>query len=180
MTKHKDKITLADLIEEKTGHKVLPLTVGIEGELTPLVLQAIANYNAGPKFPGRVNEFGNHMETVLRNTDLTKFSKPTKLNGKKKSAGYPDLKFISSNGTIVYPEVKVYKQGSEGGQMRSFYISSFDKVTTDAVHVVIGFEHVDKVLTSKYHIVDTGNVTLEVKMEYACNNKELYSNAQNI
>jgi hypothetical protein len=173
MFKNKDKVTFADIIQSQSGYKVLPLTDDIVKDIVPFVEQAIANYNSGPHWSGRVNEFGNHMEEVLRKTDPTRFSKPTKSNGKKQSTGYPDLKFPSNN-IVVYPEIKVFKAGSEDGTMRSFYLSTFNKITSDAVHVVIGFEHVDKKLTGKYHIIDMKDKTLSIKIEFACSNKELY------
>jgi hypothetical protein len=42
------------------------------------------------------------------------------------------------------------------------------------VHIVIGFEHNNKVLTGRYHIVDMVDKILTVKVEYACSNKDLY------
>lgn len=172
MATHKEKAKLSELIETTTGYRVLPLANDVKQELMPLVEQAIKDYNSGPKFPGRPNEFGNHMEDVLRNTS-NKFSKPTKSNGKKQATGYPDLKF-DSDSILVYTEVKTLAEGSKDSDMRSFYLSSFDKITADAVHVVVGFEHKDKVLTGNYHIVDMAGKTLTVKVEYACSNKQLY------
>jgi hypothetical protein len=174
MFNNKDKVKFSELIEAQTGYKVLSLTDDIVEDITPFVKQAIVNYNAGPIWQGRVNEFGNHMEDVLRKTNSEKFTKPKKSNGKKQSTGYPDLK-CTSNNTVVYDEVKVLKSGSDDGVMRSFYLSTFDKITSDAVHVVIGFEHIDKKLTGNYHIVDMSDKTLAVKIEFACGNKELYN-----
>jgi len=172
MANHKEKTSLSKLIEDTTGHKVLRLTPAIQADLEPYIKQAITNYNAGPKYQGRVNEFGNHMEGVLQATS-PRFQKPTKANGRKQSTGYPDLMF-DSNGVRVYPEIKCLAHGSNTSDMRSFYLSSFDKITGDAVHVVIGFEHNDKILTGKYHIVDMVDKILTVKVEYACSNRELY------
>ena len=172
MATHKEKVKLSALIESVTGHRVLPLTEEIRQDLAPFVEQAIANYNAGPVYPGRPNEFGNHMEGVLAAT-TSRFSKPRKANGRRQATGYPDLHF-ESNGVVVYPEIKCLAQGSEFSDMRSFYLRSFDKITSDAVHVVIGFEHSNKVLTGRYHIVDMVDKILTVKVEYACSNKDLY------
>lgn len=172
MVAHKDKTSLSALIEDTTGYKVLSLTDSIRQDLEPFIKQAIVNYNSGPKYTGRVNEFGNHMEGVLQATS-PRFQKPTKANGKKQSTGYPDLMF-DSNGVRVYPEIKCLAEKSNASPMRSFYLSSFDKITSDAVHVVIGFEHKDKVLTGRYHIVDMVDKILTVKVEYACSNRELY------
>lgn len=172
MATHKEKSVFSDLIKANSKFQVLPLTNDIRKELEPLVEQAIQDYNSGPVFSGRINELGNHMEDVLRKTS-SKFSKPAKATGKKQSTGYPDLKFDSSNG-LVYTEVKVLSDTSANSDMRSFYLSSFDKITSDAVHVVVGFEHQEKVLTGKYHIVDMSNKILTVKLEHACSNKELY------
>jgi hypothetical protein len=173
MFNNKDKVKFEDILLTESKYSVLPLTDAIVENLKPLVEQAITDYSAGPSYSGRVNEFGNHMETVLMNTDTARFSKPIKANGKKQSTGYPDLRF-DSNAAVVYTEVKVFNQGSDSMDMRSFYLSTFDKVTSDAVHVVVGFEHVDKKLTGNYHIIDMKNKTLAVKIEFACSNKELY------
>jgi hypothetical protein len=173
MYKNKDKAKFADIIKSQAGYDVLPLNDQIIQDITPFIQQAIANYNSGPIWAGRVNEFGNHMEDVLRKTDPTRFTKPTKANGKKQSSGYPDLKFPSNN-VVVYPEIKIYNQGSDLSDLRSFYLSTFDKITSDAVHIVIGFEHVDKRLTGKYHIIDMKNKTLGIKIEFQCSNRELY------
>jgi hypothetical protein len=172
MATHKEKSKLSDLIQANTTFQVLPMTQEIKQEIEPFIKQAIENYNAGPVFIGRPNEFGNHMEDVLRKTS-TKFSKPTKSNGNKQSTGYPDLKFDSTS-VLVYTEVKTFKKDSDNSDMRSFYLSSFDKITSDAVHVVVGFEHHEMVLTGNYHIVDMANKVLTVKVEHACSNKELY------
>lgn len=172
MATHKEKIKLAELIASVTGHQVLPMTEDIVRDLEPFVQQAIDTYNAGPVYPGRPNEFGNHMETVLQATS-PRFQKPRKANGNKQSTGYPDLMFTGC-AVVVYPEIKTLAQGSDASDMRSFYLSSFDKITADAVHVVIGFEHKNKVLTGRYHIVDMHNKTLTVKVEYACSNRQLY------
>ena len=172
MVNNKDKVKFEDIILTESKHNVLPLTDDIVENLKPLIEQAIKDYNAGPIYSCRVNEFGNHMEKVLMNTD-TRFSKPTKSNGKKQSTGYPDIRFDDGI-VVVYTEVKVFNQGSDSMDMRSFYLSTFDKITNDAVHVVVGFEHVDKRLTGTYHIIDMKNKTLAVKIEFACSNKELY------
>lgn len=172
MATHKEKTKLSDLITANTTFQVLPLTDDVRQELEPCVIQAIKDYSAGKIFSGRVNEFGNHMETVLKKTS-SKFSRPATASGKGQSTGYPDLKFDGSSVT-VYTEVKAFGKQSNNSDMRSFYLSSFNKITSDAIHVVIGFEHENKVLTGKYHIVDMINKTLTVKVEYACSNKELY------
>lgn len=172
--KNKDKAKFKDVILSQAGFQVLPLNDQILQDIRPYVEQAIVNYNSGSIWTGRVNEFGNHMEEVLRKTDPARFSKPIKANGKKQSSGYPDLKFPSNN-VVVYPEIKVFSQGSDSSDLRSFYLSTFDKITSDAVHIVIGFEHVDKKLTGKYHIVDMKDKTLAVKIEFQCSNRELYT-----
>lgn len=173
MFNNKDKIKFSDLIESQTEYKVLPLTDDIKNDIIPYIEKAIKDYNSGPVWSGRVNEFGNHMEEVLKKTDPTKFSKPSKSNGKKQSTGYPDLKH-ALNHIIIYDEVKVLNKGSDLSDMRSFYMSTFDKITSDAVHIVIGFEHVDKKLTGTYHIVDMKDKVLSIKIEFACGNKQLY------
>ena len=173
MAENKDQTRFHELIESVTGFRVLPLTPEIRADIIPFVEQAIRDYNAGPVFAGRPNEFGNHMEGVLKNT-TPRFDKPRKANGRKQSTGYPDLTIIS-HAVTVYPEIKTYDKDNVYNPMRAFYLSSFDKITADAVHVVIGFEHKDKILTGQYHIVDMAKKVLTVKVEYACSNRDLYT-----
>jgi len=174
MNNHKDQVRFGDLIKVKSGYEVLPLTADIIAELTPLITQAILNYNAGPVWTGRVNEFGNHMETVLAATAPTLFDTPRTAKGLKRSTGYPDHKYLSATTKAVYVECKIFDQGSIASAQRSFYISSFDKITADAVHAVVSFEHVNKILTGNFKLVDMRDVVLTLKHEYQCGNDTLY------
>ena len=172
MNDHKDQVRFDDLISAKTGFRVLPLTSMEADLLRPCVRQAMLDYAAGPVFGGRVNEFGNHMERVLLATD-PRFTKPRKSDGRAQSTGYPDLLFLDGS-VVIYPECKVFAQGSDASDLRSFYISSFDKITQDACHAVVSFEHIDKVLTGRAKIISMHDKTVMLKMEYACGNRTLY------
>jgi len=189
MDVHGDKILFQTLIKAKTDFDVYPIDENTLSDISALVELAIDDYKRGTPYTGRVNEFGNHMEKVLLNTDPTYFYKPhsnkvtKKGNTKKQQMGYPDLAYsdpmttVACASTKFYVEVKVFKQGSDDDKFRSFYLSTFDKITSSAAHVVVAFEHDgNKILTGKYHIVDMYDKILTLKKEYNCSNAELYGN----
>ena len=95
-------------------------------------------------------------------------------SNKSQSAGYPDKELKG-----LYPayiEVKICKIGSEESSFRSFYLSTFNKITKNNPHILVCFPHKDKklYLEHKPKIIDLYNLQLELKAEYNANNKILY------
>jgi hypothetical protein len=98
---------------------------------------------------------------------------PLTLKGKKKIVGYPDL-YVNTEKESFYLEIKLFGKSQKHQSLRSFYLSTIDKITKTCPHILLAFEHKDKRLTGHYKIVDMYNVTLKLKEEYWSSNKMLY------
>jgi len=143
--------------------------------ITTLADNAITLYQLGNTFPGRPNEFGNHMESFIESHGPMVVERPRTTAGKGQKSGYPDCFVNVSNGTSFYLEIKIYKEGSNHSAFRSFFVSTGNKITTTCPHYLLGFEHREKKLTGNYHIVDLSTKCLCLKAEWATGNRELYS-----
>jgi len=137
---------------------------------------------------GRVNELGNRIEEPLLNAcnDVGLVATwPLRKDGTGGRTGYPDI-LIEFKGRHSYLEAKVIKEGSEGTELRSFYLSPSDnpKVCRDARHILIAFVHKRRENAANgneqyelvsFKIVDLALVIGKIKFEYQSNNKNLYS-----
>lgn len=129
----------------------------------------------------RPNEVGNDIEPYvikyLKEEGLDA-DKPITRSGKKKSAGYPDIK-IKYQPLPVYLEVKTYALKNHDTTQRSFYLSPSDdpKVTEKAFHLLIGFEienEEQKYIPVAYELIDLYGLECDVKFEFNSDNKRLY------
>ncbi len=134
-----------------------------------------------PIIRDRPNEVGNDMEPVvvscLKKVGLSA-GKPNTKDGKKKTAGYPDIRIVFE-GAVVYLEVKTYKKGNEKSSQRAFYLSpSTDpKIVEDAFHLLVGFEFSsvgNKYRPESYQVLDLYDLKCDLKFEYNSNGPRLY------
>ena len=167
----------------KDHYQVMPGNAHIPPSIKKLAENAIARHNKesiDKPYDGRVNEFGNFMETRIQNIGNIRVHKPTTEEGKGQTSGYPDrlITIVDDDGNIkntYYLEIKIYKAGSEDSAYRSFYLSTANKITLTCPHYLLGFEHVDKKLTGNFHIVDLYDTELMLKIEWATSNKIIYA-----
>lgn len=134
-------------------------------------------------FNGRVNEFGNHIERIVK-TELNKLNikadTPTNSQGKKVSSGYPDIEFEYKN-KKYYLECKTFDKKNINDSFRSFYFSpeKNSKITTSTIHFLISFEK-EKVengyLIKSFKIISLNSMSCNLKSEFNASNKEMYSN----
>lgn len=130
----------------------------------------------------RPNEVGNDMEPfvikALKKVGMNA-DKPKTTDDKKKQMGYPDVKIAIDKTTIIYLEVKTYAAKNYNTSQRSFYLSPSEtpKITTDAFHLLVGFEmerNGDSFTPKAFDIVDLYNLKCDKKTEYNSDNKRLY------
>jgi len=171
--KHGDKILLRDLLFNETGHHMVKATDENMSCATKYAKEA-QNYqitdkcnlfhNLNGDVRIRYNECGNDMEKRFINPDIKGFSK---------SVGYPDLQ---TNG--MYLEIKFASQNNIKSTLRSFYISTLDKVKKSLPHILICFVHIDGKLDNERPpiVKDLYNLELTLKCEWESNNKEMYIN----
>lgn len=172
---HREEILFRDLVYNHLGIKVLPLSNNVIENVKVMVKEKFYKISSlqesGVK---RINEFGNYVETMLDDFDIVK--QPKNTSGRLQSVGYPD-RVIDYN-PPVFLEFKVFKEGTEKSNFRSFYIT-FDKKTTkilkDGSHALLSFEHDGSILTGNFFIKDLYDLRLVTKVEYQSSNDKLYS-----
>jgi len=173
LPKHGDKVFLRYRVYNETGLNVIKasdenMLVAKEyaAEAQNYQIQENCNlfHNSDGYVRKRYNECGNDMEKTFKNPDIKGFSK---------SVGYPDLQTSD-----MYLEIKFTSQKNIKSTLRSFYISTLDKVTKSQPHILICFVHVDGKLDNERPpiIKDLYNLELTLKCEWESNNKEMYTN----
>jgi len=161
---NKMKIPLRLYIQERTKYKVKKASPELLQEVTSISNKAFSYVKNQHSFENnqRINECGNKMETILDIIDknIIKIGK---------SAGYPDRELLNK----CYIEVKLANKKNLNSTLRSFYMSTIDKVKKNLPHVLVCFVHEHKIL--KYVIVkDLYYLELNIKVELNSNNKEMY------
>lgn len=180
-------------IKALTGFKVLTFDPSTEQNkellrkfITAAQLSGRKAYDEGI-YTARPNEAGNHIEPfvveALRKVGL-KADKPISRNGKKKSAGYPDIQIEDENETTIYLDCKTYNIRTKDTTFRSFYFSPSEdpKITTDAFHLLISFE-LDVAerkgkrafIPVSWQIYTLDKLMIQVKHEFNASNRELYT-----
>ena len=189
------------VIESLTGTKITHFDK-IKNKDLLLSLQNMANSvckkvnNEGLKSK-RVNEVGNKIEKFVKQALIENgyqdADTPTMANGKKKSAGCPDLLFTNHDGNKIYLECKSFNNANRDTSFRSFYLSFAEnnKIIYDAYHLLIAFEvetttnearkmQEDEYITYKingWKLCNLQNLKLNLKQEFNASNKDLYNKA---
>ena len=174
MTSHKSKHTLAEIIKYHTNYlleRASPELLDCIKIIANNAREIVRNQYGNVVKKGRINESGNFMEYIMLNADPM-MERPRTIHGKKKSAGYPDTELKDR----AYIEIKLVAKKGKSSTFRSFYLSSFDKITKTQPHVLVAFFHENMTLTDDPpKIIDLYDTVLQVKTEYATNNKGLYN-----
>ncbi len=190
-------LPLGIVIEGLSGYKAIPYNSRSSKDrkvletLKKCAINVMEEVNIKGILRPRPNEVGNDIEPFVKdalNSLGYKADTPVTINGKKKSTGYPDIKFVDEFGRVNYLECKTFNINNIHTTQRSFYLSpSGDfKVTKDAHHFGISFEiYVEKSIGNKHlykinskinswKILDLSKLELDVKYEFNADNKRLY------
>lgn len=171
--RHGDKILFRDLLYNETGFKIIKATdenmlaakeYACEAQNYQIQENGNLFHNSDGSIRKRYNECGNDMEKRFKNHDIKRFSK---------SVGYPDLQTEE-----MYLEIKFASHNNINSTLRSFYISTLDKVEKSLPHILICFVHIDGKLDNERPpiVKDLYNLELTLKCEWESNNKEMYIN----
>ena len=169
--KHGDRMLFRDLVKNHTGFEVIKANeehlvksneYALEAQGCQLTEYNNEFHNKNGVIRKRFNECGNDMEKRFQNTDIMSFSK---------SCGYPDLQTNK-----FYLEVKFASIKSLTSTLRSFYVSTLDKIDKSLPHILICFIHEDgKLNISRPPIVkDLYSLEVVLKCEWQSNNKSMY------
>jgi hypothetical protein len=194
-------IPFTELIFDTTGRKVLPF------EPSNIVDQRVAKAisaagdeamkrlnapNSEIQSIDRINEVSSHFEETLRKllnaTAGLQCDFPLTAEGKIQRSGYPDLRITDlETRRVFYLDPKLYAAGSRDSSFRTFYFEpkkSTNKVRDNAVHFVIGFEHLPRESGSRssnaswnftrWDLVDLSRFTVKLKAEFQGSNRDMY------
>jgi hypothetical protein len=202
-------VPFSEVIFDATGKKVLPFDAN--NAVDQRVVKAISaacdetmkRFNA----PGsaiqkvnRINEVSSHFEDTLREllnaTADLRCDFPLTAEGKVQRSGYPDLRITDlESKRVFYFDPKLYAAGSRDSSFRAFYFEprrATNKVRDDAVHFVVGFEHLPREAGSgssnpggsaspktiwkftRWDLVDLSRFTVKLKAEFQGSNRDMY------
>jgi hypothetical protein len=140
----------------------------------------------------RINEVSSHFEDTLRellnSTPGLRCNFPLTAEGKVQRSGYPDLRITDlESKRVFYLDPKLYAAGSRDSNFRAFYFEpkkATNKVRDDAVHFVVGFEHLPREggprspnamwKFTRWDLVDLSQFTVKLKAEFQGSNRDMY------
>ncbi len=188
-------LPFAEVILDATGQKVLAIDPRSEvdqrvlKQLSAAFDEVIAQLNQ-PKSAlqdiARINEASSHFEDLLRkilnHSPGLSCDFPRTSDGHVQRSGYPDLRVVDQETKrVYYLDPKLYAAGSRESSFRTFYFEpkkSTNKVLDDAVHLVVGFEHLPREnghwKFTRWDLVDLARFQVKLKAEFQGSNRDLY------
>jgi hypothetical protein len=189
------QMPLTDVVFHATGKKVLPLDRQNEDDqrvlaLLRTTLDEVVKTMSAPDSPiqsvARINEVSGPFENMLRErleaAEGFTCDYPKTAAGKVQRSGYPDLRlFDEVTKRVYYLDPKLFAAGSRTSSFRTFYFEPkvvTNKITEDAVHLILGFEHAGRQAAhwnfTRWDVVDLSNFKVKLKAEFQGSNRDLY------
>ncbi|MBI4669096.1 MAG: hypothetical protein HY747_07895 [Elusimicrobia bacterium] len=187
-------IPLPLVIEGISGKRLIPFNPKDSKDVKVLEILRDVAAMAGKKINERgilrprPNEVGNDIEPFVKealNRVGCRAETPTTSDGKKKSMGYPDIKFVDQFNRTNYLECKTFNIDNIATAQRSFYLSPSDdfKVTENAHHFLLSYEIFVKARKGRnnlyncrsWKIISLENLDVDVKYEFNSDNVRLYA-----
>jgi len=189
-------IPFSEVIFNTTGKRVLP--VDRKNKIDQRVIEQISaacdatmkDLNAPNSIiqnVARINEVSSHFEDSLRqllnSTPGLNCDFPRTAEGRVLRSGYPDLRIIDvASKRVFYLDPKLYVTGSRDSSFRTFYFEpkiATNKVSDDAVHLVVGFEHEAREKSgawkfTRWDLVDLAQFSVKLKAEFQGSNRDMY------
>lgn len=193
-----ENLAFAGVIEAATGRTVQPVDPIADApwldRLADAVDRSVAKLNA-PSSPirdaRRVNEASRFIEETLA-AELAdepgwQCGVPTTVEGSPQRSGYPDLRLVLADGSVVYLDPKLHAADSRTSSLRTFYYEPktlTNKVRDDARHLLIGMTHNDATgadfRITGWELVDLSTLRVQFKAEFQASNRDLYGDAKTL
>lgn len=201
-------VPFSEVIFDATGKKVLPFDANnaVDQRVVKAISAACDEVMKRFNTPGsaiqkvnRINEVSSHVEDTLREllnaTADLRCGFPLTAEGKVQRSGYPDLRITDlESKRVFYLDPKLYAAGSRDSSFRAFYFEprrATNKVRDDAVHFVVGFEHLPPEAGSgssnpgvasprtiwkftRWDLVDLSQFSVKLKAEFQGSNRDMY------
>ena len=101
--------------------------------------------------------------------------------GEEQRSGYPDLRLVLEDQSVVFLDPKLFARGSKTSTLRTFYYepkSTTGKVHDDARHFLVGVQHnggeAGKIRLEEWDLVDVSKIKVQLKAEFQASNKDMY------
>ncbi len=183
-------IPFSEVLAATTGKNILPVdpdAVWLK-RLATVLDRTLAAMN-DPAHPihsvGRINEASRFIEEQL----MAECNKepgwscgiPRTSAGEEQRSGYPDLRLVLEDQSVVYLDPKLFARGSKTSTLRTFYYepkSTTSKVQDDARHLLVGVQHNGgeggRIRFEEWDLVDVSKIKVQLKAEFQASNKDLY------
>ena len=184
-------IPFSEVLAATTGKKILPVNSDVLWlkRLAAVLDRTLAAMNdtAHPIHSvGRINEASRFIEDQL----MAECNKepgwscgiPRTSAGEEQRSGYPDLRLVLDDQSVVYLDPKLFARGSKTSTLRTFYYepkSATSKVQDDARHLLVGVQHNGgeggQIRFEEWDLVDVSKIKVQLKPEFQASNKDMYS-----
>jgi hypothetical protein len=183
-------IPFSEVLAATTGKNILPvasdaLWLQRLGAVLDRTLAAM-NDTAHPIHSvGRINEASRFIEDQL----MAECNKepgwscgiPRTSAGEEQRSGYPDLRLVLEDQSVVYLDPKLFARGSKTSTLRTFYYepkTTTSKVHDDAQHLLVGVQHNGgeggQIRFEEWDLVDVSKIKVQLKAEFQAANKDMY------
>jgi hypothetical protein len=185
-------INFSEVLAATSGKKIIPIDPATDKpwiqRLGEILDRTLAKLN-DPAHPihsaGRINEASRFIEDEL----LAECSAaegwscgiPKTALGEEQRSGYPDLRLVLEDGSVVYLDPKLHAAKSRDSSLRTFYYepkTTTGKVHDDARHLLVGVQHNEgqggQLRFEGWEIVDVSKIKVRLKAEFQASNKDMY------
>lgn len=185
-------INFSEVLAATTGKKIIPVDTATDKswleKLAVILNQTLAKLN-DPSHPihsaGRINEASRFIEDELLaqcgGVERWTCGIPKTSSGEEQRSGYPDLRLVLEDGSVVYLDPKLHAADSRESSLRTFYYepkTTTGKVHDDARHLLIGVQHNEgqggQLRFEGWEIVDVSKIKVRLKAEFQASNKDMY------
>jgi hypothetical protein len=183
-------VPFSEVLAATTGKKILPVNPSAPWlkRLGIVLDRTLAALN-DPAHPihrvGRINEASRFIEDQL----MAECNKepgwscgiPRTSAGEEQRSGYPDLRLVLEDQSVVFLDPKLFAKGSKASTLRTFYYepkTTTGKIHDDACHFLVGIQHnlaeAGKVRFEEWDLVDVSKIKVQLKAEFQASNKDMY------
>jgi hypothetical protein len=185
-------IPFSEVLAATTGKKILPVDPEADKpwleKLGAALDRTLAKLN-DPAHPmhaaGRINEASRFIEDELlvecNKVEGWSCGVPKTTAGTEQRSGYPDLRLVLEDGSVVYLDPKLFAAPSRNSSLRTFYYepkTTTSKVQDDARHILVGVPHNQaeggQLRLLGWDLVDISRIRVQLKAEFQASNKDMY------